>query len=407
MPLASITTPGSLSIINRQKLPSPSNMTDVPAVRFDTMSYLAGMTTNPGPVTEIKVEWLMGNYSYNGPSQALRRLATAIGAQGAILPIVPPSPNASWTSTFDAPTLQCHELPQNEQSDVQNNIAEHIKKDCKDSHAYLVWYDALPYSSTGSTGLNSSDGLVTAGFDLDEMPKRQRADFRIAVIPQLLVVNDDATGTDQPWACNQLDIGGDPRTFVEKMSPNSTILQCSLAESSYKVDFNFTNGEQNVSTARDVFDPGQSIEFLNMVYGPSDTCNNLTLTLEPPVNGKRTCKFDGSLLRRLSYQAMLDAFLGVVGGNIGVSAEKMIADSNIVNTVLVNSYELNFLTDYEWEQQKGGKETLQVHLRNTKNEDIAGLFEPSALGPRRSLSQNLERLFENFTISLMNSPKFR
>lgn len=137
MPLASITTPGSLSITNRQKLPSPWNITEVPAIRFDTMSYLAGVTTNPPPVTGEDAEWLKGKYSYNGPSQALRRLATAIGAQGAILPIVPPSPNASWTSQLDAPALHCHTLSESEQSDVQSDIGEHIRKNCEDSHAYL------------------------------------------------------------------------------------------------------------------------------------------------------------------------------------------------------------------------------------------------------------------------------
>jgi hypothetical protein len=405
MPLASITTPGSLSIINRENLPSPWNMTEVPDIRFDTLSYLAGMTTNPPPVTEEKVPWLFGNYSYNGPSQALRRLSTAIGAQGAILPIVPPAPNASWTSQFDAPALRCHELSEIEQSDVQTNIGEHVKKNCQDSHAYLVWYDNLPYNLTNDTALNSIGGLVTAGFNLEAMPERQRAVFRVAVLPRLIEVSDEATSTDNPWACDQLDIHGDPRTFVGEMSVNSTILQCELAKSSYMVNFNFTNGEQNISTERNDFNPGQPLTFLNMVYGPSENCD--ALTLQGPAEGKRNCEFDRTLLGRLSYQAMLDAFLGLVGGSIGVSREKMIADSNVVNTVLVNSYELNFVTDYEWERQKKGRDTLQTEFQNTKKEDIAGLFDPSVLGPRYTLSQNLEKLFENFTISLMTSSEFR
>lgn len=97
-----------------------------------------------------------------------------------------------------------------------------------------------------------------------------------------------------------------------------------------------------------------------MIYGPSKACDILTLTLKGPVDEHRTCEFDGTMLGRLSYQAVLGAFLSIVGQNIGISGEKMIADSNIVNTVLLNSYKLSFMTGYEWERQKGGKETLQA-----------------------------------------------
>lgn len=84
------------------------------------------------------------------------------------------------------------------------------------------------------------------------MPSRQRADFRVAVTPRLLGVSNEATNTDQLWACDELDLES-PYTFVKVMSSNSTVLQCELAKSSYNVDFDFTNGEQSILTERRFF----------------------------------------------------------------------------------------------------------------------------------------------------------
>ena len=146
--MASIISPATLSIESRMQLPPPTSARYAPTIKFNTLSYLA-----PSPTTG----W--GWYYWGGPSQTLTRLATAVGAQGTILPIDPPSANATWRAEFRGPVLRCQSLSADEMPDVRRNIEEFIlarpswgAPGPEEWEAYMLWYGdsstaSLPYTS--------------------------------------------------------------------------------------------------------------------------------------------------------------------------------------------------------------------------------------------------------------------
>jgi hypothetical protein len=62
-----------------------------------------------------------GNMSYVGPSVSVRLVAAATAAQGSILPITPPAFNASWTSQFWGPAIQCSNVTDSNRTLILNN----------------------------------------------------------------------------------------------------------------------------------------------------------------------------------------------------------------------------------------------------------------------------------------------
>jgi hypothetical protein len=185
--MASIISPATLSIESRMQLPPPTSARYTPTINFNTLSYA-------GPSRAAK--WVI--YIWGGPSQALARLATAVGAQGAVLPIDPPSANATWHAEFRGPVLRCQSLSADEMSDVRRNIEEFIlarppwePRAFEEWEAYMLWYGdpsiaSLPYTS---------EPLVA---DSGPMPRRRipnflsedyqgtQTTFRVAVFAQAI-----------------------------------------------------------------------------------------------------------------------------------------------------------------------------------------------------------------------------
>jgi hypothetical protein len=94
IPIASIFTPATLSVESKAMEPQPTHGYYVPTINFDTLSYVAGL----GTIGHAR--WNPQDFTYEGPSQALKRITTAVGALGAVLPIDPPSSNSSWDMEF-------------------------------------------------------------------------------------------------------------------------------------------------------------------------------------------------------------------------------------------------------------------------------------------------------------------
>lgn len=70
--------------------PVPTYDRYVPTINFDSLSYVSELGI---PVNN---RYSPEQFLYQGPSQALKRIAAAIGALGSVLPIDPPFGNASW-----------------------------------------------------------------------------------------------------------------------------------------------------------------------------------------------------------------------------------------------------------------------------------------------------------------------
>lgn len=195
IPIASIITPATLSVVSEAMEPQPIHDYYVPSINFDTLSYVAGLSTQH-----------MGGFSpqecdYEGPSQALKRITTAVGALGAVLPIDPPSSNSSWDTEFRGPAIRCDPMPASEINAVKQNIRQYIDSgECNKAPGYITWFGDLPYMNVTASGSGDSD------YDPDVQPNglilsNGTASFRLAVLPQLLEVYQFTGGTIAPTAC--------------------------------------------------------------------------------------------------------------------------------------------------------------------------------------------------------------
>ena len=382
----------------------PQETSQVPGARFDSFSYMAPMISdlNSGPPSF---------YEYYGPSQALRRLVTAVSTQGSVLPIDSPGLNASYTTTFDAPAIRCSELPGEEQVVIQRNLAEHIRStSCDGATAYQVWFGKLPYitpelgNPNASTASDPSD-LKPTGQTLGVMAPAAAA-FRVAVLPGMLSMSPGDSGTlIEPLACtykkNEV-LGTDAKKPLLDLADNSTMLQCSLYNATYNVDFSYLNGDQRVTA--EVGQTDEATLALKGLYGPGETdCADMAID-----DAKLKCDFDLTSVRRLSYLAMLDSLLGVIGGTVGIYQAKLAVNSFVTRTTLMDTAELQFMSDYAFQvNDVSHKPFIHIALNDYGRPGVAGLMDPSVLGTPQSLVQGIEQMFQNMTISLLSAPQFR
>jgi hypothetical protein len=382
----------------------PQETSQVPGARFDSFSYMAPMISdfNSGPPSF---------YEYYGPSQALRRLVTAVSTQGSVLPIDSPGINASYTTTFDAPAIRCSELPRDEQVVIQRNLADYIRStNCDGATAYRVWFGRLPSitpelgNPNASTASDPSD-LEPTGQTLGVMAPAAAA-FRVAVLPRMLSMSSGESGAlIEPLACTYKEndvLGKDAENPLGDLAVNSTMLQCALYNTTYNVEFSYTNGNQLITA--EVVQSDETVFALKGLYGPGGTdCAQMAID-----DAKSKCEFDLASVRRLSYLAMLDSLLGVIGGTVGIYQAKLDVNSFVTRTTLMDATELKFMSDYAFQvNDKSHKPFMQIALDDYGRPDVAGLMDPSVLGTSLSLIQGIEQMFQNMTISLLSTPQFR
>lgn len=315
--MASIITPATLSIESRMQLPPPTSARYAPTINFNTLSYLA-----PSPTTG----W--GWYYWGGPSQTLTRLATAVGAQGTILPIDPPSANATWRAEFRGPVLRCQSLSADEMFEIRRNIKD-----------FLL---ARPPWSGGST-MPRRRNLDFAATDYLDI----QTTFRVAVFAQAIsmysqtrVYPEYASDTDQQkWFGDLIE------------TQNATALQCKLFESSYRTLFEYTNGNQTVTVdaSRTEDDEEYGYPFVGLVGPFNASCPGFHLA---PLDDASTemkdradaCYFDPETTRPAAYQAMFEAFSQAISGPITPQPWK---SGNVIRTKLMEAAEIYGMSDGE------------------------------------------------------------
>jgi hypothetical protein len=98
--------------------PAPESEMRVANLDFGSLDFLAPMPnfkSNTDPSN-------MSNYVYNGPSQAVLEVSNAVMAQGELLQIHPPAPNASWIVDFVGPSLKCSDVGSGMHQRLRQNI---------------------------------------------------------------------------------------------------------------------------------------------------------------------------------------------------------------------------------------------------------------------------------------------
>ncbi|KAK5125237.1 hypothetical protein LTR85_000913 [Meristemomyces frigidus] len=387
-------------------------MKHVTSLHFTSFDFLAGMY----PFTDEIDNQFWPRYYYNAPSQAVQRAAAAVAAQGAILPVTAPSPNSSWTLEFDGPALRCREIDTPRRVRVEKSIANHtnVTSNCYFGSANLAWYRDLPFSTTDNGSVSLSSTTLTSGSG--DNSSTNNATMSLAVLPMMLHGNGMGTHID-PLAC---DILAYTDLTVEQGAPsatnplggladNSTMIDCQLFNTTYTVAFEYTNGDQKVSISASDQSMDRPVATLEWVTGPSQyTPNQTCLTLGGPsdmVQAAEKCStLDSAILRTLTYQAIMEAFTGLIAGNIANNADPiLIKDSNVVWTTLLNTKELHFLSDRSIELQEAiadGQPDLQAALANSSVGGVIGLTASDGIAPTQSLAVAIEEMFQNYTLWL-------
>ncbi|CAH0047351.1 unnamed protein product [Clonostachys solani] len=391
--------PATLSVLPSFVDPPPSSMVLVPNLDLESLSFVANMPASQGDYN---------TYLYNGPSQAVREVATAVAARGAILPIRPPEVNATWSLGFYGPSLQCGNVDDGLYQAFIENIKSYLHSgtnsvQCYQPYGYLAWFPRLMVNGTLDTVplVNVSGTLSPLSGTMSQLGNGQNATMYLIALPDLFQVSSQITHTD-PEACKSNGPNADQ--YWEQWTADGTMLQCQLINSTYHVNFTYTNGNQHINVSS--FPTGDTITTANNVIGPSrgpdQRCPTLTFS-------NTSCEFAKEILGVLSFQAIMDAFsqnvVGAISISGGASADLTLdIDSRIMATSLVNTIGLSFLEHYAISTRGTGEySSLQSELSLFDDPSVQGIRNSATSIRNQTLSDALEELFRNTVVSMMGS----
>jgi hypothetical protein len=246
---------------------------------------------------------------------------------------------------------------------------------------------ALPFHKPTSAGNRWPMNVGTVGpLDFsavgpeDHVNATQVATLYFAVIPNLAY--------DTPASCS-------PRLNRTDWS-NSTFVQCELHNTTYATNFTYVNGEQQISFSPQAGTTSTPVTTLSAFdYLDTNTsCATMNARFEK-------CVVDPSLLEKLSFQAVMDAFGKIFVGYVVDPMKTRYGQgaferTSVMQSVLLDTPELAFLTQNARWTSSGSD---NPHL-STMHDSI----QPRA---NLSLKGTLEKLFENITISLLSSPNLQ
>jgi len=404
LPIASIFAPGALSVASI--LDSSVSMEHVPQIDFSNFNFLAGMSAF---ALRTGVDYEESTYAYYGPSLTLKRIALTVAMEQNILPIIPPYSNSSWTTVFNGPSLKCEAVDSEMMSHFQKNVALHMNKtDCYLPPTFLAWYSRLykgspshgPYGPYGpyeweednatSSLAFQSDTVMDTSLALESDLREQDAVLYIASMPDLI---------DKPQGEYCFDPGS-VDNVLRLSTANLSMLQCRFHNSTYRATFNYINDVQDVNTS--ITELGSTLKIVPTVVADSSASCTTFYKFQGPNAPYKRCEYDPNLLTQLTYQSVFHAFTDFITGNVTIDSLYRLADTTrIRTTALSNTKELRYLKEFEDGIDKGfGYETVQAILANSSSTRS----EPPSNQP---LSQAMEVMFRNFTVSLMGSPLFQ
>ncbi|RMJ15143.1 hypothetical protein CDV36_005153 [Fusarium kuroshium] len=237
----------------------------------------------------------------------------------------------------------------------------------------------------------------------------------------------DAPASNSSWSLEFLaptlrcdEVTGDTRRLIEENIANFTdryceeapgyvawtpaILRCHIHNSTYETRFNLTNGNQDVKVkVKDVEE--KPLDVITGVWASNPLSNNTECT---PLNMDTECALEPSLLRHLSYQALMDAFSEILVGSLAIRRRKdddsvvFHGNTSIQSTVLTNTPELQVLRNLTLLSKDWAM--LQIEEPKANEWAYKGLWNGPGEQRTTPLREALEELFQNITISLMSSP---
>ncbi|KAK5701737.1 hypothetical protein LTR97_004555 [Elasticomyces elasticus] len=454
VPIATIFTPGTLSVESASvRSPWNDSMARVPQYDFATMNLAA-------PLTNTAAEAGVDDWEYQGPSQPLQHVALAVMGGGSILPIDPPCrSNMSWSQDVWGPALTCIEIEGSERDDMWVNIWNSYNSTTESSITYMSWvpwswkdqpfglglrnisldpYRNQPYIFNDVSFGDYEPEITQRGPPPGDVAGDGPASLWIAVLPNMQSLGFSHLSSESPkdiyWSddpsCAYTMItdltapypgecaGVNGTFFPVKAFDESTLLRCDLLNTSYSIDFNYTNGVQDVRVKTDttINTPvlNGSAYFLGPKLGidgavnPDGAC--ATFHTNPIPNGEGTpCVFDLDAIRMLSYQSISAAFNQFITGSVSINTlyDGIATNTTIMKTVLAQTNELAYLRQVHTRDFLA-QPPLQSLITNDSDEwwDHPGLASSQLPSVNRDLKTALVELFENLTISVISEPYF-
>lgn len=350
LPLATIFTPGTLSVIN------------VPVLR-DTTAVLAfplfSNTTMAQTINETSGEKFSGpEVSYVGPTRLLSRLATGTAIQGTIPLVEAPATNSSYEMRFMAPTLQCS-------STMEPSLLDFLDPMGSDGQFPLVRGNE---NYTGASWF-SYDYISWTPGSSSWIPWNLTSVNLEALLP----FNTASSDALSPYLGQYS--GFPPSLFVAFRGSDWNVLNCSFFNANHTVHFNFTNGISTITPAkiRVLREPLQlSPSISSISYSPSgdsETQNYLNPT-------------------QIGYQALIDSFCRLLVGTIGYEHIRSDVGQGLITTPI--------------------SQLTSVMSTNLANSQELRPLDPSdsAVANPPTLAASLEELFQNVTSALFSRAAF-
>lgn len=340
LPFATIVPPATLSVQPMTNARLDYNTMDLPFIDFSKSTfsklYVSGIDNfRDSAPTNID------HYYFGGSMDDLSTLARVVALQGTINPIQPPTLNSSYNLPFFGPALSCNPTSPDIIKDFDVIFGcnfsipdRNTSQPCGFGYDYLAWVPNMVqrvYLSTSDQngGLNfqprydgSYYGMTTAGGYRDE--------------PTMVYIGIYG----RPW----------------------TMLNCSLYNASYIVDFSFQSGGQKLQVVNRELLNG--LPFVNLVYDKMNA--NLTEYGYPP----QWEIIPEANFVAVNYQAIMDSFGQIIVGGINHAISRV----------------------------NGGQSILSTLILSTKLKDCPELGGNSSL----TLAAAAEQLFENITLSLFS-----
>lgn len=402
MPLASTIPPGTLSIGTDKINPPPVDFRDVPNVDFSSLNYVANMQKAGDAQGGSESSQHQSQFQYSGPSTDVQRIADQVAQTGMVLPIPPPFSNASWELEFDGPSLKCLPVSESTQSTVRDQIKSTAKNGLCSLQGYIAWSQGETYNLPSNASISFDDA------DNDGLG------INFASFPHMMDLVPWVGGNDMVYipytkACYQTNGIEKPERFAD-----STMIQCQLQNSTYHVSFNYTNGNQTVAISSklindDLIKPIKRVQGLGSQYREEVMHNGVDCSVLAGgfenIDPRDYCKIDTKILKTLSYQGIFDAFYNAVNGSVsrGKADTMQTVSTGVEKTVLIESPELRFLTDPSEVYPVLNSKPLQEYILNGNLQTYQGLVTTSQSLRYSSLTQTIETLFRNITVSMMSS----
>jgi hypothetical protein len=415
-------------------------MCDVPSAAYISTNMFNSLPhTRGGEVPGNIGQQYTSMWFYMGPSYAVNRVAVTVGTQGGILPVIPPSQNSTWNVTFYGPSIRCGNVSSSLHDAITLNIAQYLNEtlvnagNTSDSKTgpsyYLAWTPSVPSNFSPedpSFGVYARPFNNTPFGDFDVLNRipGDMVPLYVGIFPSALKWYSKPEGSNMS-VIDSWD-GNTPLSQIvaEYINPDLTLIQCDMYNATYDVVYTLQSGLQTVESTVALL-ANEPLHVIKDAYGFTPEQDYAAYVVAPKIgddlpapadcqglwNGsfgsKTTCAFDASVLGLMSYQAVWDAFTGLVRGRMYLDFfldQMPTIDTSVLNTILSGSTEMKpIITLFHFQVLPAAFSAALIERYSS----IPGMSLALAEVSPPSFSVLLEELFQNITLSLATSAELQ